>query len=143
MRAHPGVQRDPPPAASVGVEQRIDLAVEFGLRQRLDHEIALPGAVALRFPVLDRAAAANPEMLAKRRDPLGARLLDREQAPAVGMTARHGGDLDRLAAQRVRHIDILSAGQRDAVAEMADMIDEKAFNHGARRGRIRRCRRRR
>ncbi len=95
------------------------------------------------IPVLDRAAAANPKMLAERRDPLRARLLDREQAPAVGVLAGNGGNLDGLAAQRVRHINILAADQRDAVAEMADMIDEEALNHGARRGRIRCCRRRR
>ena len=127
----------------MGVEQRIDFAVEFCLRQRLHHEVAFPRAVMFGVPVLDRAAAANAKMLAERRDPLRARLLDREQAPAVGVLTGNGGDLDRLAAQRVRHINILAADQRDAVAEMADMIDEETLNHGARRGRIRCCRRRR
>ena len=69
--------------------------------------------------------------------------LDREQAPAVGMMPGTGVDLDGLAAQRVRHVDGLAAGEGDAVAAMADMIDDEAFNHGARRGRIRYCRRRR
>jgi hypothetical protein len=49
------------------------------------------------------------------------------------MMARHGLNLDRLAAQRVRHIHALPAGQRDAIAAMADVIDDQAFNHGAHR----------
>ena len=142
VRAHPGVQRDPPPAEAMGVDQRIDFAVKLGLRQRLDHEIALPGAVAFGFPVLDRAAAADAKMLAERRDPRLAGALDREQAPPVGMMTRHWLHFDRLAAQRVGHIDALAADQRDAVAEMTDVIDGETLNHGARRGRIRYCRRR-
>ena len=70
----------------------------FGLRQRLDDEIALPGAIALGVPVLDRAAAADAEMRTERRDPFRAGALDLEQAPAVGMMARDRRDLDRLAA---------------------------------------------
>jgi hypothetical protein len=81
-------------------------------------------------------------MRTKRRDPLRACLLDREQAPAIGMMTRHGRHLDRFAAERVRHIDGLSVDQADAVAAMADMIDTKALNHGARREKIRYCRRR-
>ena len=49
------------------------------------------------------------------------------------MVARHGRDLDGLAAQRVGHIHALSVGQGDAVAEMTDVIDDEALNHGARR----------
>jgi len=60
----------------MGVDQGVDVAIELRLRQRLDDEIALPGAVGLGFPVLDRAAAANTKVLAERRDPLGAGLLD-------------------------------------------------------------------
>ena len=63
----------------------------------------------------------------------GLALFDCEQPPAVGMMARHGLDLDGLAAERVGHVDRLAAGKSDAVAEMADMIDDEAFNHGARR----------
>jgi hypothetical protein len=72
-------------------------------------------------------------MRAKRSDPRLAGVLDREQASAIGMMTRYRRDLDRLAAERVRHIDGLSAGQRDAVAAMTDMIDDEALNHGARR----------
>ncbi len=49
------------------------------------------------------------------------------------MVTRHRRHLDGLAAKRVRHIDGLSVGIGDAVAEMADMIDDEALNHGARR----------
>ena len=41
------------------------------------------------------------------------------------------GDLDRLAAQRIGHIDGLAVDKGDAVAEMADMVDDEMFNHGA------------
>ena len=132
-RRSAGVQRDAPAAGAVGVDQRIDLAGDACLRQRRDHEVAFPGAVVLGLPMLDRAAAADAEMWAERRDPLRAGVLDLEQAPAVGMMARHGRDLDGLAAQRVGHKTALSAGKGDAVAAMTDMIDDEAFNHGARR----------
>jgi hypothetical protein len=45
----------------------------------------------------------------------------------------HWSGHDRLATQRVRHIHGLTAGKRDAIAAMTDMIDEEMFNHGARR----------
>jgi hypothetical protein len=71
-------------------------------------------------------------MRAKRRDAFGTGALDREQAPAVGM-AGYGSNLDGLAAKRVRHVDILCVLNGDAVAAMTDVIDDKTFNHGARR----------
>ena len=55
-----------------------------------------------------------------------------EQTPAIGM-ARDRRNLHRLAVKRVRYIDVVSVGEGDAVAKMADVIDEEAFNHGARR----------
>ena len=42
-------------------------------------------------------------------------------------------DFDGLAAQRVRHEHGPPAGKSDAVAAVADMIDDETFNHGARR----------
>ena len=60
-------------------------------------------------------------------------MLDREQAPAVGMMARYGGDLHGLAAECVGHVDALPADQGYAIAKMADMIDDQALNHGGRR----------
>ena len=83
--------------------------------------------------MLDRASAADAKMRAKRRDPFRACALDREQTAAVGVMARHRFNFDGLAAKRVGHVDVLSAGKGDAVAEMTDMIDDEAFNHGARR----------
>lgn len=130
--ALPGVQRDPPPAEAMSVDQRIHLAGKLRLRQHVDDEIAFPRTVAFSFPVLDRAAPADSEMLAKRRDPLGVGALDREQAPAVGV-ARNGGNLDRLSAKRIRYVHAMSIDDRDAVAEMTDVIDDETFNHGARR----------
>ena len=123
---------DPPPTEAMGIDQRIHFTVELCLRQRLDDDIAFPCAVALGLPMLDRASAADSEMRAKWRDPLRACTLDLQQAPAVGM-AGHGRNLDGLAAKRVRHIHGLSAGKGDAVAAMTDVIDDEAFNHGARR----------
>ena len=141
--AHPRVQGDPAPTEAVGVDQRMNVAIELRMRQHLDDEIALPGTVALGFPVLDRAAAAGSKVWAKRRDPFRAGMLDRDQTPSIGMMARYRRHLHGLAAKRIRHIDVLAAFEGDAVAEMADMIDDEVLSHGAHRGRIRYCRRRR
>jgi hypothetical protein len=73
---------------AMGVDQRRDLAVDPGLRQRLDHDVALPGAIGSAVPVLDRAAAADAEMRAERRDALGACAFDADQLAAIGMMAR-------------------------------------------------------
>ena len=64
-----------------------------------------------------------------------------QQKPAVGMIGDRTG-FDGFAAKRVRHEHGVPAGEGNAVAAMADMIDDKMFSHGARRGRIRCCRRR-
>jgi hypothetical protein len=45
--------------------------------------------------------------------------------------ARDRGHLHGLATKRIRHIDVLAAGEGDAVAEMADMIDDEVLSHGA------------
>ena len=84
------------------------------------------------FPMLDRATAAGSKMLAERRDAFRAGALDLKQTPSVGMVTRHRGHLDDLPAKRVRHKDGLSIGEGDTVAEMADMVDDEPFNHGAR-----------
>ena len=133
MRAEPRVQGDAAAAKAVGVDQRCHLAVEPCLLQRLDDDVALPGAIGVLAPVLDRAAAANAKMRAERRDARFACGLDREQAPAVRM-AVHLGYFDRLAGECVGHLNCLAiGGQRDAVAAVTDMVDFKIFNHGARR----------
>ena len=47
--------------------------------------------------------------------------------------ARYGGNLDGLACERIWHVHRLPVGKGDAVATMADVIDDETFNHGARR----------
>lgn len=71
MGAHASVQRDAATARAMGVEQWRNLGRDPGLRQRLDHDVALPRLVGLLVPVLDRAAAADAEMRTERRDALG------------------------------------------------------------------------
>jgi len=116
----------------MGIDQGVYFAGELRLRQRLDDDAALPCAITLGLPVLNRAAAADCKMRAKWRDPRRACALDHEQPPAVGMT-RYGSNLDRLAAERVRHVYGLSVRKGDAVAVMRDVIDDETFNHDARR----------
>ena len=40
---------------------------------------------------------------------------------------------DGFAGKRVRHEHGVAAREGDAIAAMADMIDDKLFSHGARR----------
>jgi hypothetical protein len=118
---------------AVRIDQGKDLAVDFRLRERGGDKIVFPGAIALDLPVLNGAAAAGAEVLAKRLDAFSARLFDPEQLPPVRMVSRRGSDVHRLATECVGNEKVSSVGQRNAVAVMADMIDDKAFNHGARR----------
>ena len=131
--AEPRVEGDAATAGAVGIDQRRDLALNSGLRQRRHHDVALPGAIAFGFPVLDRATAADAEMRTKRRDPLRAFAFDPDQSPAVGMVAGDRCDLDGFAAQCVRHIDAFRADGRNTVAAMADVIDDEMLDvsHGA------------
>ena len=135
------MQRDAASARAVGVNQLSHFAIELRLSQRLDHDVALPGAIGRLAPMLNRTPPADAEMRAERRDALGACHLDREQSSAIGM-AMQLGNFNRLAAQRIRHINRPAVSNSDAVAEMTDMIDQKMLNHGARRERILRCRHR-
>ena len=134
MCAHPRVQCDAPAARAMGIDQGRDVAIDFRLRQRRRHQLALPGGVGRGVPMLDRAAAADAEMRTERCDPLHACGLDLEQSPAIGMAAGDRLGLDRFAAQRVRHVDVAAIGDGDAVAVMADMVDDEALavSHGAR-----------
>src|SRR5271163_2165031 len=113
----------------MGVDEVVDLRRDAGLAQCVDHEIALPGAIARGLPVLERAASARAEMWADRRDALGARSLDAQQMAAIGV-ARPWLDLDGLSRQRVGHVDRPRLRQRDAVALAADVIDGQAVNQG-------------
>ncbi len=109
MRSHPRVQRDAAAAEAMGIDQRRDLAIDSTLRQRRDHEFALPGVIGFGVPVLDRAAAADAEMRAEGRDPRRACGLDRDQPAAVGMVAGNRRNIDRFAAESVGHIDFAPA----------------------------------
>ena len=141
IAAAPRMNGDAAAAGAMGIDEFADLAVDAALRQRIDHDLALPGAIGIGLPVLDGAAAAMAEILAERRDALGTWLFDAEQLPALGMTGsrRH---LDGFTAERVGHVDAATIDERDAIAAMADMVDDELLSHGARREKIRHCRRR-
>ena len=68
--------------------------------------------------MLKRAAAANAEMPADRRDALRACNLDFGETTAVGVP-RPGLGLDDLARQRMGHVDGASDGVRDTLAARA------------------------
>jgi len=123
------MKRGSSPATTMGINQGMDVARKFGLRQRFDDEISFPGAVAFALPMLDGAAAANAKVLADRCDTLRAFALHLQQVPAVGMMTRRWCDLDGLAAERVWHINRLATGEGHAVTEMADVIDDETLNH--------------
>ena len=108
VRAAPGMKYGAAAAVAMGIDQLGDRRVEPGLAQRLDDEIALPGAIAGGVPVLHGAAAAHAEMRANRRDALRARRVDVQKPPPVGM-AGDVLDLDRFAGQRAGNIDRPSA----------------------------------
>jgi hypothetical protein len=133
MRAFPRVQRHAAAALAMGIDQGEDFAVDLRLRERCRDEIAFPGTIALALPMLDGAAAADGKMLAEGLDPFRAWLFDPDQLSPVGMMTRDGRNFDRLSTKRVGHKDISPVFKRDAIAEMADVIDDEAFNHGARR----------
>src|SRR3954451_11666475 len=126
------MRRDAAASGAMGVDQRLDLRFDAGLRERIDHDLPLPGGIGVWPPMLDRAAAAGAEIAAERRDPLRARLLDTKQRSALRMAGCRA-DLDCLAAERVGHEQAPAFRMGHAIAAMADMIDIKAFSHGARR----------
>ncbi len=120
------------PAATlaVGVYQVGDRHVEARRPQRFDHEIALPGAVGRKLPVLHGATAAYTEMWADRSDALGARPVDVQESATIRMSG-NGVDLDRLAGQRAGHIDRAVGAWGNAIAAMAELVDHEAFSHVA------------
>lgn len=132
VRAHPGVQGNPPPAMAMGVDQWMHLTSQLCLCERLDDEIAFPTAIVFRFPVLDRTAPADSKMRAKWCDPLRACTLDRKQTSAIRVVW-NACNFDYLSAKRIWYIYVLSVDSRDTVAEMTDVIDDETLNHGARR----------
>ena len=117
----------------MGVDQGKNLAVDLRLLERCDDKVALPGAVTFRLPVLDGAAATGAEMRAERFDAFRTGAFDPQQLPPVRMVAGRGRDVDGLAGERAGNKDAPPVDQRNAVAEMADMVDDEPLNHGARR----------
>src|ERR1700749_2599819 len=109
------MQRQAAATTAMGVDKRRDLASEPGLRQRLDHDVALPGTIGFRLPMLDGAAAADAEMRAERGEPRSHRSPHCEQPPAVGMMAGYRPDLNFLAGKGVGHVDGFTARQSRAI----------------------------
>ena len=126
--AAPGVERGPAAAGAMGVDQLADRRVDPGLLQGLDHEAALPGAIGTVGPMLGRAAAADAEMRADRRDALGARLEHRKQVTPVRM-ARDRLGLHPLTRQRVGHEHRPGWAGCDAVAAVTETGDGELFGH--------------
>ncbi len=129
MAAAPGMENGAAAALAMGVDEVGDRRVEAGLPQRLDNEIALPGAI-----VLGVSSAARRSRRKRRNAGRSARCaralgcVDAQQMPPVGM-ARHGLDLDGFAGQRAGHVDRLGAAVGDAVAAMAEPVDHQPLNH--------------
>ena len=96
--------------------------------KRVDDEAAFPVAIAVRRPMLDRAAAADAEMRAERLDALGARGLDPQQMAAIRM-AGDALDLDGLAGQRIGHEERARRRVGHAVAAVGEAIDDEPFGH--------------
>ena len=128
--ATPGVKYRAAAALAMRIDQLGDLRVEARLAQRCNNKIAFPGPIGGSFPMLHGAAAAHAEVRANRRDAFGARCIDVEKSPPVGMS-RHPFDLNRLAWQRAGNIDRPVGAVGDPVAEMAKPVDHKPLNHAA------------
>ncbi len=74
--AHPGVQRDAAAADAMGIDQRVDVAIDLRPRQRLDHDVAFPGCGRVRFP------NAGSRIRRRRRN------ADRTARSAAGLACR-------------------------------------------------------
>ena len=121
-RAHSRVKYRAAASLAMGVDQVVDWRVEPRSRQRRDDQSALPIAIARRGQVLERTAAANPEMWADRCDAVGAGDIDLDQMAAVGV-AGPSFDLGGFARQRIGHVDSARGCVGDAVAARAQPGD--------------------
>jgi hypothetical protein len=117
---------------AMGIHQFIDRAFDSGLRKRVDHDPPFPRRIGFGLPVLDRAAAAGAKISAERHDPFRARGFHAQETPAIRTIGERVG-FDDLAAEGIWHEHGLPVCQGDAVAPMADVIDDQALSHGARR----------
>lgn len=71
-----------------GVKERADFGLETGACESLPDQAALPRAISLAAPMLERAAPADAEMAAGGRDPVAARLEQRDKLAAVAVKPR-------------------------------------------------------
>jgi hypothetical protein len=127
-RPAPRVEYGPATAFAVRVNEVGNRPVDASLAQRLDNEVALPGAVSGGIQVLYGAAAAYAEMRADRCDAFRARLFDTKEPAPVGMT-RDPFDLDRLARQRAGNVNRTGEAVGDSVAAMTEPGDQEPLNH--------------
>ncbi|CEG08838.1 hypothetical protein BN961_02257 [Afipia felis] len=127
-RSLPRMEGGAAASGAVRIDERADLAGDAGLLQRIHDKEALPIAIGIHLPVLDRAATADAEILAEGRDPLGARRDDLDEIAPVRRSAGRGCRIDGFAAERVGDIDVPAAIEGDAVAVLADMIDGEALH---------------
>ena len=107
-------------ALAMRIDQIVDRRVDLRVAQRLDHQIAFPVAVMRLRPMLDRTAAADPEMRAERCNAVGRGGHHAQQVAAVGMTL-HRVHIDGFAGQRIGHEDRPVRRRRYAVAAMPDI----------------------
>src|SRR5262245_44244055 len=122
-RAHSRVEYSAAASLAMGVDQVVDRRVEPRSHQRRDDRSAFPIAVACRGQMLERAAAANSEMRADRRDAVGTGYVHLYQVAAVGMT---GPWFDRggPARQRIGHVEGTGRRVGNAVAARAKPGDD-------------------
>ncbi len=83
--APPCVKYGAPASGPVGIDESVGLSDEAGSLQRRREQFVLPVAVARHSQMLQRAAAADSEMRADRRNAVGARAVDRNEMATVGM----------------------------------------------------------
>lgn len=67
------MQGGAPAALALRIDQSFDLGRDALVLERSDDKAAFPGAIGIRLPMLDLAAAALAEMRAEGFDPLRAR----------------------------------------------------------------------
>ena len=122
------MQHRAPPALAMRVDQVRNGCLDASLRQRGDYEIAFPGPVWRVRPMLGGAAAANPEMRAKRRNAVGRGRCDAHQMAPV----RVAGDrlhLHGFARQRVRNENVAIRRLGEAVGPMSHARNDNPLGH--------------
>lgn len=126
-----GGERHPAALTRPAGHHRLDRCLDTVARQSGHQLLALPRAIGIALPVLQRAPAATAEMDAGRLDALRGGNDDLDDPSALAATL----DDEFLARQRERHVERPRGGLGDAVAAMADAIDEHGLGHrGSRLG---------